>query len=57
MNERVARLRQRSLEAIPTLSTERAEIVTEVYQQYSGKVSIPVLRALVFQALMERKTI
>lgn len=57
MNERVAKLRQQSLEAIPTLSTERAEIVTEVYQQYSGKVSIPVLRALVFQALMERKTI
>lgn len=57
MNERVARLRQRSLEAIPTLSTERAQIVTGVCQQYYGKVSLPVLRALVFQALMERKTI
>jgi len=28
MTERVARFRQESLEAIPTISTERAELIT-----------------------------
>jgi len=57
MNERVRKLRQQSLDAVPTMSLERAHIVTEVYKQYAGTVSIPVLRALTFKALMENKTI
>lgn len=57
MNERVARLRQQSLEAQPTLSTERAELMTEFYQQDIGLVSAPVRRALAFQYLMEHKAI
>ncbi len=57
MTERVARLRQQSLEAIPTLSTERAELMTRFYQQEIGLVSVPVRRALAFQYLMEHKTI
>ena len=57
MTERVAKLRKQSLDAIPTLSIERALIVTEVYKEYEGKVSIPVLRALTFKALCERKTV
>jgi len=57
MSERVARLRQQSLEARPTLSTERAELMTDFYQQDIGLVSAPVRRALAFQYLMENKAI
>jgi len=57
MNERVRKLRQQSLDTIPTLSIERALIVTDVYKEHEGKVSIPVLRALTFKALCERKTV
>jgi pyruvate formate-lyase/glycerol dehydratase family glycyl radical enzyme len=57
MNERVRTLRQKSLDAVPTMSLERAQIVTAAYKEHSGKVSTPVLRALSFKALMENKTI
>lgn len=57
MNERVSKLREQSVTAIPHISIERAELVTEAYQRYAGKVSIPVLRALTFQYLMENKEI
>ncbi|MDY6874644.1 MAG: trans-4-hydroxy-L-proline dehydratase [Chloroflexota bacterium] len=57
MGERVARLRQQSLDARPTLSTERAELLTEFYQQNLGPVSAPVRRALAFKYVMEHKTI
>lgn len=57
MNERVKKLRQESLEAIPHLSIERAKLVTEVYQKYAGTVETPILRALVFKHLMENKAL
>jgi pyruvate formate-lyase/glycerol dehydratase family glycyl radical enzyme len=57
MTERVARLREQSLEARPTLSTERAELITEFYRQDLGPVSAPVRRALAFRYLMEHKTV
>jgi formate C-acetyltransferase len=57
MNERVKILRQRSLDAEPALTIERALIVTEAYKKYNGKVSIPMMRGLTFQALMENKEI
>ncbi|MGE5632671.1 MAG: trans-4-hydroxy-L-proline dehydratase [Caulobacteraceae bacterium] len=57
MNERVQGLRQKSLDAVPTMSIERAQIVTETYKKHAGTVSVPVLRALAFKALMENKTI
>ena len=57
MNERVNKLRQHSLDMVPSLSIERALIVTDVYKEYEGKVSIPMLRALTFKALCERKTV
>ena len=57
MSERVARLRQQSLDAVPSISTERAELMTKFYQQNLGLVSAPVLRALAFQYLLEHKTI
>jgi formate C-acetyltransferase len=57
MTERVHRLRQQSLDAKPTLSAERAVLLTEFYQTNVGLVSVPVRRALAFQYLMEQKTI
>ncbi|HIE39027.1 MAG TPA: glycyl radical protein [Anaerolineae bacterium] len=57
MTERVARLRKQSLEAVPTLSAERALLLTEFYSQDLGPVSAPVRRALAFQYLMEHKAI
>lgn len=57
MNERVRYLRQKSLDAVPTMSIERAQIVTNAYKKYQGKVSIPVLRAMVFKELCENKII
>ncbi|MBU5677933.1 glycyl radical protein [Alkaliphilus sp. MSJ-5] len=57
MNERVAKLRQQSVTAIPSISIERAELVTQVYEKYAGKVSTPVLRALTFKHILENKEI
>jgi pyruvate formate-lyase/glycerol dehydratase family glycyl radical enzyme len=58
MNERVVRLRQQSLDAVPSISSERAELLTEFYRQNEGlMMSAPVRRALAFQYLMEHKTI
>ena len=57
ITERARRLRQQSLAAIPTLSAERARLITEFYRQDLGLVSVPVCRALSFQYLMARKTI
>ena len=56
MNERVARLRQCSLDTRPWLSIERAALLTEFYQQ-GAPLSTPVLRASAFRHLMEHKTI
>jgi formate C-acetyltransferase len=56
MNERVARLRQQSLEAKPWLSIERAKLVTEFYQN-SRIASVPIERACALRYLMEHKAI
>ena len=56
MTERVARLRQLSLDTRPTLSTERAELMTEFYRQ-APAVPLPILRARSLRHLMERKAI
>jgi pyruvate formate-lyase/glycerol dehydratase family glycyl radical enzyme len=56
-SERVARLRKQSIDAIPSISTERAELMTAFYRQDSGLVSAPVRRALAFQYLLEHKAI
>lgn len=57
ISERVASLRQLSLDARPTISTERAELMTELYRQNTGFMSAPMLRALAFRYLMEHKAI
>jgi pyruvate-formate lyase len=57
ITHRVTRLRQQSLDAVPTLSSERAELMTEFYRTHTGLMSTPVQRALSFQYLLEHKTI
>jgi formate C-acetyltransferase len=57
MTARVRQLRQQSLEAVESLSAERAELLTDFYQQEHGLLSIPVKRAMAFAYLMEHKTL
>jgi len=57
ISPRVAQLRKQSLETRPTLSPERALLVTAFYQQNLGPVSAPVRRALLFQYLLEHKAV
>ena len=56
MNERIARLRQQSVETKPWLSIERAKLITEFYQN-SRIASAPMQRACALRYLMEHKTI
>jgi len=57
VSERVARLRQVSLEAKPYVSAERARLITDFYEQDIGAVSAPLRRALAFRHLMDNKAI
>ncbi len=58
MTERVKKLREQSLNAIPKISEERAVLLTEFYKSgQADRVSIPVARALAFKYLLEHKTI
>ncbi|MDR3672099.1 MAG: pyruvate formate lyase family protein, partial [Holophaga sp.] len=55
MSERTERLRQESLAAVPSITGERAGIVTRFYRENFGKFSMPVLRAMNFRAIVEQK--
>ncbi|MGA2657847.1 MAG: trans-4-hydroxy-L-proline dehydratase [Verrucomicrobiota bacterium] len=57
MNERTARLRRQTLETPPSISGERARLITEFYQANEGRHSTPMLRALAFLHLCRHKTI
>jgi trans-4-hydroxy-L-proline dehydratase len=57
ISERVKQLRQQSLNAHAALSSERAELMTDFYQQQSELNSTPVLRALAFRYVLEHKSI
>lgn len=57
MTKRTAKLRRQSLESTPSISPERALLLTEFYQANHGRFSPPVLRARAFLHLCERKTI
>jgi formate C-acetyltransferase len=57
MNKRIKRLRDQSFEAVPRISIERALLETEFYKENFGKYSIPVMRAMFFKYLCEKKTI
>ncbi len=57
MNDRIARLRRESFETEPSISIERALLETAFYRENYGKHSLPVLRAMVFRDLCEKKTL
>jgi len=58
MNERIARLREQSLNAQPTITAERAQLLTDFYNSgIADRVSIPVARALAFRHILEHKKI
>jgi len=54
---RVRRLRQQSLDAGPSISTERAALMTAFYRKPRTLVSEPVWRARAFKHLLEHRTI
>ena len=57
MTHRTTRLRQESLEAVPSISAERALLVTAFYEEHLGRLPTPVLRARAFLHLCEHKTL
>ncbi len=58
MNERIVRLRNQTLEAKPTISAERAVLVTEFYKRPETRgLSVPMRRALAFRHILENKAI
>ncbi|MHB8863978.1 MAG: trans-4-hydroxy-L-proline dehydratase [Pirellulaceae bacterium] len=57
MTERTAQLRRESLDTPPSISPERARLITEFYQDQEGRHSIPVMRAMAFLHLCRYKTI
>ncbi|MEA1885406.1 MAG: trans-4-hydroxy-L-proline dehydratase [Thermotogota bacterium] len=57
MNVRIKKLREKSYNAKPHISSERASLVTAFYRENQGKYSTPVLRALNFKNLCEKQTI
>lgn len=55
MNERIRQLRRQSMTTEPSISMERARLVTEAYKNYAGTMEPPLLRALTFRHIMENK--
>ena len=56
MNIRVARLRKKNFQQFPEICAERAQIVTEAYEQYKD-LPAPLLRARAFEKIMKEMTI
>jgi trans-4-hydroxy-L-proline dehydratase len=57
VNQHISHLWRESFDAKPRISVERAQLVTEFYRANEGKYSVPVMRALLFRSLCERKSI
>lgn len=57
MTERIKALRQASVDAKPSFSSERAVLTTEYYRERAGTLSTPMLRAGNFYHLCDKKTI
>ncbi len=57
MNKRIKQLRDNSFNAAPSISAERARIVTRFYRENEGKYSPSMMRALSFLTLCQEKTI
>jgi len=58
MNDRIKILREKSLNAVNTLSAERAVLLTQFYKSpVASQVSTPVKRAMSFDYILSNKTI
>ena len=58
MNERIRRLRDRSLEAAAKLSDERARLLTRFFKSGVARTAaVPIQRAMAFSYLMDHKTL
>ena len=57
MNERIQKLREQSVNAVPHIYMERADLETDAYIKYEGSVSVPEMRALAFKHFMANKTL
>lgn len=58
MNARIEKLRRTSLDLHPSLSAERAVMLTEFYLSgCADKVPVPIARALAFKYILKHKTI
>ncbi len=58
MNARIKKLRKQTLEAKPSISAERARLITEFFKSPEAfGVSSPMLHALAFKHILENKTV
>jgi formate C-acetyltransferase len=57
ISDRIAKLRQQSMNTKPAISSERAELMTKFHQEHPELMSAPRRRALSFKYLMENKAI
>jgi formate C-acetyltransferase len=58
MNERIRKLREQSLETKPSISGERARLITEFFRSEKARgISTPVGRALAFKHILENKAV
>lgn len=58
MNNRIKKLRDQTLSAVPSLSIERSVLMTDFYLTgIADRTPVPVTRALAFKHLLENKTI
>ncbi|MCP2519888.1 glycyl radical protein [Candidatus Aminicenantes bacterium AC-335-B20] len=58
MNERIAKLREQSINTKPYITPERAILITKFYKSdVADRVSLPVKRALAFKYILENKEI
>ena len=56
MNKRIQKLRENSLQAVNSISAERALLVTEFYKNaHASEASIPVQRAMAFEYILTQK--
>jgi len=58
ITKRIEKLRDKSINTKPSISGERAALMTAFYQSdEANNLSVPILRAKAFKYLMENKTI
>jgi trans-4-hydroxy-L-proline dehydratase len=58
MNERIKKLRQQTLDAKPTVSAERAKLITDFFKRPETRgLSAPMQHALAFRHIMDNKAV